>query len=668
MLSPTATPVLKRSHSDIEATNTSDQPTVKRPRVQFKSENTIHTLKQWDDTKTLSLIKEEVKRALEKKLAHEDTLFNALCDLLSQKPNAVEVLPSKVLKKYLSAIQSLATTVQRTGHALVEAITQISWLGRDEEFVRMYTVLLHSLVSKHPGYAQVVYSSLLDRFVNLRPHHGRLQDEARVPMAQMLDRLHDCIQTIYSIPSAQSQLPPQMRLDFPFPTDSLRDHMSFVANILRIASYLPELKAPIVGMVFDKVAALDSQLQLDLEDLQEELSYTLEQDLGEQVNLLMAKALGTGEVQEEEDTSDSDAESEVDEFEENPQQKKLHVQKQEVAKVEGMMLMLFNHLEPDFDPSRASKADQLQTFEQLWGMFQRVVLTMERSRFVQFILFRYAQSSEELCLLFIKKLTKVITTPNEDRLLVRAASAYLASFISRAAIISQRLTRGTFRVLASQLERLRTLHELNGANGLLTPDLNRFAQYYTIYQCLMYIFCFRWKDLLHEDIDENNFDPHTLTWLPDTVDIFRRNAYSRLNPLKVCAPVIVKQFSTVVQQLQVMFVDNLMAQNKRIRLTRSMASTNGGFSILAESNNNAELQGEAHLMLSAFFPFDPYKLPLSSRYVDGQYNEWQPVPGFGASPAPAVLSEEQEEVAVEDEKDAEGEDDDDEDEEEEEDE
>ena len=33
-------------------------------------------------------------------------------------------------------------------------------------------------------------------------------------------------------------------------------------------------------------------------------------------------------------------------------------------------------------------------------------------------------------------------------------------------------------------------------------------------------------------------------------------------------------------------------------------------------------------MLDGFFPFDPYHLPLSKRWLGGDYREWTGVPGL----------------------------------------
>jgi RNA polymerase I-specific transcription initiation factor RRN3 len=630
---PAAPPTLKRSLSDLEAAGSSPlaaAPAAKKPRVQFKSENQIHTLKTWEDEKTLSLVKAEVKRALESHNEGESTRYNELCELLKQKPSSGDALKSKVLKRYLVAITGLCRTVGKKGLALVQAIMQMPWLGRDDEFVKQYETLVTNLLSSYGGYEHEIIFSLISRFTTLRPHHGRLPDESRVSIPQMLDRLHSCIHNILQrVPSSVGQLQMLLRQDFPHASDSFTEHMDYVDNLIRIVSYAPYIKNDIATMIFDKITVLDSQMQMRMDDLADELDEFLGQNLEHEIGLILSKRAA---VEEEEDSaiedndSDSDEESVVDEFEDS-NEKRLHILKQDVAKLDAMMAVLFDFFQPSFEVSKADMTQQFATFDQLFNMFSRVVLTTARSRFIQFLLFHYAQTSEELCERFASSLLNILTDVNANPLVRRSASAYLASFISRASRVSRHLVQHTFHVLSKELERLRALHE---KNDRVIPDLNRFGPFYTIFQSLMYIFCFRWRELLTEQFeDDNDFNVNDLAWPQDIVDTFRESIASRMNPLKVCAPPIVQKFAEVGRDLNFIYIYNIIEKNKRIRLSRSMATANGGFSILAESHNlNTNMnQGEEHLQLAGYYPFDPYDLPLSRKRLEGECNDYRPVPG-----------------------------------------
>lgn len=163
---PDIKPVLKRSSSDIEGDAvTASQSPLKRPKVQFSSDNKIFTLKSWDDDKTLSLVREEVKRALERHMVGESTLYDGLREVLTTKPTAAEAPSSTLLKRYVIAITGLCGIMGRKGTALVKSITEMHWLGRDEEFVLLYRRLLANAVSTYGGYAHDVLESLVDRFI-----------------------------------------------------------------------------------------------------------------------------------------------------------------------------------------------------------------------------------------------------------------------------------------------------------------------------------------------------------------------------------------------------------------------------------------------------------------------------------------------------------------------
>ncbi|KAG9991923.1 hypothetical protein KCU78_g19655, partial [Aureobasidium melanogenum] len=45
-------------------------------------------------------------------------------------------------------------------------------------------------------------------------------------------------------------------------------------------------------------------------------------------------------------------------------------------------------------------------------------------------------------------------------------------------------------------------------------------------------------------------------------------------------------------------------------------------------NTLSHQSGEAHHQLDAFFPFDPYQLPKSKKWLEGDYMVWRGVPGM----------------------------------------
>lgn len=175
MLSSVATtatpqrPALKRSLTDFDTDSnplpSSNSPT-KRMRVQFSSDNKTITLKDWADDKTLTLVKEEVKRALQRHQTGESAQYDGLREILTTKPTAADAAGTHLLKRYVIALTGLSSLMGRKCGSLVNSIMDIEWLGQDEEFINLFRRLLATLISSYGGYANDIFESLVDRFTN----------------------------------------------------------------------------------------------------------------------------------------------------------------------------------------------------------------------------------------------------------------------------------------------------------------------------------------------------------------------------------------------------------------------------------------------------------------------------------------------------------------------
>ena len=164
-------PALKRSHTDFQADNDTSPPngsSPKRPKVQFSSENNVRLLKNWDDEKTLALVKEEVKRAIERHQAGQSGLYDGLRETLSMKPTDNDAPSSALLKKYLIALVGFSNCLGRKCESLVDSLLEMQWLGRDEDFVMLYRRLLVNICASNGGYAQDILLSLVESFVSCK--------------------------------------------------------------------------------------------------------------------------------------------------------------------------------------------------------------------------------------------------------------------------------------------------------------------------------------------------------------------------------------------------------------------------------------------------------------------------------------------------------------------
>ena len=187
--------------------------------------------------------------------------------------------------------------------------------------------------------------------------------------------------------------------------------------------------------------------------------------------------------------------------------------------------------------------------------------------------------------------------------------------------------RDVFDYLGSELQRLRRAHE-STCQG---PDLRRYCSFYSLVQALLYIFCFRWRDL--ESNSEDDFEEDDLasaygqehSWRPGVKETLSLNLFSKLNPLKVCSPVIVTEFARIANHLGVVYVFHILETNKRIRLSQFSGA---GYGHLSRETALSTKQDESHQHLDSYFPFDPYHLPRSKRWIEGDYREWAGIPGL----------------------------------------
>lgn len=169
-----ATPLksaLKRKHSDItepEENSSQELYSSKRVKVQFSEDNTTEIIKAWNDDKALALVREEVRRALERHIAGDSSSYDSLTELLTIKPFSDDAPSNTLLRRYVIALTGFTNLMGKKCAELVEAVLEIQWMGRDEDTVVCYRRLLVNMIATHGGFAQTILSSLVDKFVNCK--------------------------------------------------------------------------------------------------------------------------------------------------------------------------------------------------------------------------------------------------------------------------------------------------------------------------------------------------------------------------------------------------------------------------------------------------------------------------------------------------------------------
>ncbi|KAL8956501.1 MAG: hypothetical protein Q9183_006290 [Haloplaca sp. 2 TL-2023] len=498
---------------------------------------------------------------------------------------------------------------------LVHAVLASDWIGEPQVYFQLYVQFLANLVTAQALFLPDVLRMLVGNLAISPSSQGRSSDLSQV---QIYARAHRALQYLLQIaPSACRILLSSVSTLFPYQTDSRRAHAVYVHNLLRIIEYAPVLQGDILALITERLVKIDLQVQEDLEDLAEDIGEGAFQHVpGAQIDM---DSILNGQ-------DDSDDESDTDEEVDEDMVRTKEITKT-VEKMDCILDMLFAYYDQEI--SDLSNARQSRGINTLLAQFKTVILPAHRSRHTQFLLFHFIQQSPEHIDTFVGLCIETSFDKRRPAIVRQAAAAYLASFIARGKHVSSDFVREAWDYLSIELKRLH--RELEpGCRG---PNLQRYSTYYSLVQALLYIFCFRWQDL-EAGSDEDDFEDDTMpsiynqerSWRPGVKDTLQLNIFSKLNPLRVCSPAIVTEFARIAHHLQVIYVYHLLETNKRIRLSYHAGPSN--YTQLNRETALTARKDEDHQHLDEYFPFDPYYLPRSKRWIEGDYREWTGVPGL----------------------------------------
>lgn len=591
----------------------------KRPRVTFDDKNTVRTFSvpsddPFTDTqgKSVAVIREEVRRAIHRHVTAGDSeAYDQIKEIFVADPKKADTgmqawnLPTHAsLKNHLMGLLSHIASLDRNCSGLVNAVLDSEWLGRDEAYVKLFIRFLGNLAAAQGTYLGQVFRMLTSKLTGVSYGTGRLPGYPVVQPSEIYARIHMALRHVMRlIPAGSGALSPILSHQFPPHPDPAKCFLAYTRNLIKIIKYAPELQSDVLALITEKLVKIDVQIQVDLEDVEDEF--------GEEF-LLEAPNLDEELDDEDEDLSDDD------EANERGQEIKSNIQK-----VDGMLDILFEFYSDPF--SSGTAADKENTLSLLISHFRSIILPTYKSRHSQFLLFHFSQLSPELVELFATECMDIISSKSQPGLMRQSAAAYLASYVARGAHISGDVVRDVFDLLLTHVDNLQADYE-PGCRG---PDLRRYAPYYSTAQAVLYIFCFRWRDLTTAAIEGDTIDqidelePSQIIFPPNVKEYFHKSIYSRLNPLKICSPGIVTQFARIAHHFQLLYVYPLLETNKRLRVTSFRSLGNLG-------QVGREIRASDHLghQLDAYFPFDPYHLPRSRRWLEGDYVEWRGVPGL----------------------------------------
>ncbi|XP_072969754.1 uncharacterized protein [Typha angustifolia] len=257
-------------------------------------------------------------------------------------------------------------------------------------------------------------------------------------------------------------------------------------------------------------------------------------------------------------------------------------------KLDGLMVIVCEHLKSCADDGRL-----LKEFDMLMDIFRRSILRLHKSKFSQFILFYACSLDPEICgVKFAVHLTEIFVSKTEDAISRMSAVSYLGSYLSRAKFISpcdvvsiiKRLVDCCFDYCRFQ----------NGEEKIKNPKSHQV--FYAGCQAVMYVLCYRMRSIMDTSILKSQLLDMPLGFILS----------HPLDPLKVCLPLIVQEF---------------------LRQAKAARMFNGSVPSIYENSIESELSKAfgGTERLDIFFPFDPYKLKDSDRFMLPNFQMWNQV-------------------------------------------
>ncbi|KAL9620582.1 MAG: hypothetical protein Q9160_004943 [Pyrenula sp. 1 TL-2023] len=599
-----------------------DMPQSPSKRVKVTFDNEVQVLSADEEPETdPKVVREQVRRAIQRHLAGDDESYDHVCSIFKADANSDNAPSPKSLHAHLQAALTDVSSLNMQCSKLVNAILFHEWVGRDSTYVSLFTIFLGNLSVAHTGFLRNIFNMLGTQLAVTKTK--RLKGYKAVSAKLVHDRSHGALRYLVGlIPTASGALAACLTNHFRYNSTKADDDVLVTKNLLKILSYAPELRGAILSFVITEVVRLDSRVQVDMEENEDMAVEDLlaDQPSSQTYVAESSQSLLKDGSQTPSADSDSDDESELDEDIDEEILRRRNV-KVNITKMDGMMGLLFQYYEICFqDPLARSDIQEI-----LFAHFRSIILPTYRSRHSQFLLFHFVQTSDVLMDRFASICVDMIFDRKESPITRQAASAYLASFVSRGAHVRLNVVQDCFALLTGLLNDLREEH----APTCQGPNLMRYGPFYALAQALLYIFCFRWQDLCQqEDVgDEEDADEPRKYIFPEEVRIPLWDAImSKLNPLKICSPVIVQEFARIAHHTQLMYLWGLIETNKRLRLMTSRRSLADLSSNINQPSREMAVLGDG-LLLDAYFPFDPYTLPKSKHWVEADYRAWQPLEG-----------------------------------------
>ncbi|XP_077069211.1 RNA polymerase I-specific transcription initiation factor RRN3 [Siphateles boraxobius] len=489
---------------------------------------------------------------------------------------------------WLQEFRVCVTQLGKDHEQLIYVVLKLPWLGRSQAVVEEYLAFLSNLVS-----AQTVYLRPCLRMVvcNFAPKRIRIQegnvdisdsDDEDENLPRTFDQCHQALQLITRyVPSTSRFLMPILSDKFPFVQKSTRTLECYVHNLLRVSVYIPDLRRDILELIISKILTLDvSAPRSEIEEVE------------------------SGAQQDLSGASQDECLFNMDEEEDSPLNSTpdgavmVHPM---AERLDTMMTILLAYIKDMCHVNGSLDIEKTKAlYRDLVCVFDKVVLPTHASCHVQYYIFYLCSFHLGLAEAFLDHLWKLLQGPNQPPILRQAAAGYMGSFMARAKFLPVSTVKACLDLLVPWLH-LYIDSQDTGSKAFC--DINLHGPFYAACQAVFYTLIFRHNVILEGSLKKG------LAYLQGLN--LERIVMSQLNPLRVCLPAVTNMFAAITRKYQLVFCYTIIERNNR-HLLPVVRSSVGGNSVYTNTNP-----------LDTFFPFDPYLLKSSGKFIEPIYQVWE---------------------------------------------
>jgi len=473
----------------------------------------------------------------------------------------LESLEGSSLAMWLSELQGhISLLDRRPGQGgenvenLVTELLKLKWADKVNEVAESYTSFLVDLVSACPCYTRQTVKSL---FLLFKPSG---EDDQKVQDSLIFRRAHTALKAILTVSpvGAREEVLAQMGTLFPFYKIAAYRQVCFVSALLEMTKYVADSMHHILVIIVEKIIRLDAHLSRD------HIESAYEEEDGKVDNMVTALDL--------------------------------------LLRLMLTYIKDNTHTDGVFDEIKSQPVTDC-----LLQIYTSHLLPTYNIVHTQFLVFYLVNLSPGLTQRFLAITWRTFSSPNTPSIMRQSAMSYMASFLSRSASVSTPQLLAHLTKLTTWCHSyVRNKEEEDSRIDFMYTDLARHGPFYSACQAIFYIFAFR-----HEDLTSSTRRMKVMQGLA-----WQSLVVSGLNPLKVCLPGVVRNFSVCAKHYQLAYCQAVIERNNRINLA-----------VVGNLSTASSTSGKPNL-LDCFFPFDPCLLRSCTKWIDPSYLQYRGMVGI----------------------------------------